>query len=62
MQTDTPVHGDIMVLAPAARRVSETGHVTVVDVVGASGQLTVVEQNGARRGRYEQSCASCFCT
>jgi surface antigen len=61
VQTDTPVHGDIMVLAGGSCGAAQsTGHVTVVDVVGASGELTVVEQNGARRGRYEQSCAKCF--
>lgn len=61
VQTDTPVHGDIMVLAPGSCGAgAETGHVTVVDVVEAGGGLIVVEQNGARRGRYEQSCATCF--
>jgi surface antigen len=61
VQTDTPVHGDIMVLPPGSCGASpETGHVTVVDVVESSGELTVVEQNGARRGSYDPSCAECF--
>jgi len=60
-QTDTAVHGDIMVLSNGSCGASdEFGHVTVVDVVEASGRLTVVEQNGARRGHYEASCAACF--
>jgi hypothetical protein len=61
VQTMTPVHGDIMVLAPGSCGASSsTGHATVVDVVDASGRLTVVEQNRARRGTYMQSCAKCF--
>jgi surface antigen len=61
VQTEVPVHGDLMVLAPGSCGASpSTGHVTVVDVVEGGGRLTVVEQNGARRGRYEQSCAACF--
>jgi hypothetical protein len=61
VQTMTPVHGDIMVLAPGSCGASaSTGHATVVDVVDASGRLTVVEQNRARRGTYQTSCAKCF--
>jgi len=62
VQTMAPVHGDAMVLAPGSCGADgTTGHVTVVDVVDAAKQkLTVVEQNGARRGTYNQSCAKCF--
>jgi hypothetical protein len=60
VQTMTPVHGDVMVLAPGSCGADgTTGHVTVVDVV-ADTKLTVVEQNGARRGSYMASCAKCF--
>jgi MYXO-CTERM domain-containing protein len=61
-QTMAPVHGDIMVLAPGSCGAdATTGHVNVVDLVdAASGKLTNVEQNGARRGTYMQSCAKCF--
>jgi hypothetical protein len=61
VQTMTPVHGDAMVLAPGSCGADKVaGHVNVIDVVGASGSLTAVEQNGARRGTYMQSCAKCF--
>jgi len=62
VQTMAPAHGDIMVLAPGSCGASSsTGHVTVVDIVDtAKAKLTVVEQNGARRGTYNQSCAKCF--
>lgn len=61
VQAMQPVHGDLMVLAPGSCGASaSTGHVNVVDVVDASGRLTVVEQNPARRGTYQQSCAKCF--
>lgn len=61
VQTMDPVHGDIMVLAPnSCGAAPDTGHVTVVDLVDPSGRLTVVEQNGARRGTYKLSCAKCF--
>ena len=61
VQTTTPVHGDIMVLGPGSCGASSsTGHVNVIDVVEASGQLFAVEQNRAGRGRYQMSCASCF--
>ena len=59
-QTMTPVHGDIMVLAPGSCGADQgTGHVTVVDEVNDT-KLVVVEQNGARRGNYNLSCAKCF--
>lgn len=62
VQTTTPVHGDLMVLAPGSCGAdATTGHVTVVDVVDSATQkLTVLEQNRARRGTYMQSCAKCF--
>jgi surface antigen len=60
VQTMEPVHGDAMVLAPGSCGASaSTGHVTVVDVVNGD-SLSVVEQNGARRGTYKKSCAKCF--
>src|SRR5262245_23252488 len=62
VQTMEPVHGDLMVLAPGSCGAAQgTGHVTVVDLVDAAkGKLTVVEQNGARRGTYNTTCAKCF--
>jgi hypothetical protein len=62
VQSMTPVHGDLMVLAPGSCGAdATTGHVTVVDVVdSAKSRLTVVEQNGARRGNYMASCGKCF--
>ncbi|HEX6243988.1 MAG TPA: CHAP domain-containing protein, partial [Polyangiales bacterium] len=62
VQSTTPMHGDLMVLAPGSCGAdATTGHVTVVDVVDSATQkLTVVEQNRARRGSYMQSCAKCF--
>jgi hypothetical protein len=59
VQATTPVHGDLMVLAPGSCGADNVaGHVNVIDVVGT--QLTAVEQNGARRGNYQASCAKCF--
>jgi surface antigen len=62
VQTDTPVHGDLMVLAGGSCGAgTATGHVNVVDVVDDSrARVTVVEQNMARRGTYAISCAKCF--
>jgi hypothetical protein len=61
-QTMAPVHGDIMVLAPGSCGAdATTGHVNVVDVVDAAkAKVIAVEQNGARRGTYNQTCAKCF--
>jgi hypothetical protein len=60
VQTMVPVHGDVMVLAPGSCGASSsTGHATVVDVVNGD-SLSVVEQNGARRGTYKTTCAKCF--
>jgi MYXO-CTERM domain-containing protein len=62
VQTMAPVHGDIMVLAPGSCGADgTTGHVNVVDTVDAAkAKVVVVEQNGARRGSYNQSCGKCF--
>jgi hypothetical protein len=62
VQTMTPVHGDIMVLAPGMCGAGQpTGHVNVVDTVdAASGSLMAVEQNRAGRNKYMQSCGKCF--
>jgi len=62
VQTMTPVHGDIMVLAPGSCGAAQsTGHVNVVDTVDmATGKLTAVEQNRAGRNMYNMSCAKCF--
>ena len=43
------------------RRRPGTGHVNVIDVVGADGKLTAVEQNQAGRNSwYTMSCGKCF--
>ena len=61
VQTTTPVHGDIMVLAPGSCGADgTTGHVNLIDVVSGNGSLIAVEQNGARRGTYKETCAKCF--
>jgi hypothetical protein len=62
VQTMTPVHGDIMVLAPGSCGAAQgTGHVNVIDVVGPNDKLTAVEQNQAGRNSwYTTSCAKCF--
>jgi surface antigen len=61
VQTETPVHGDLMVLPPGScGAAASTGHVAIVDTVLADGRLSVVEQNRANRGTYQRSCAGCF--
>ena len=62
VQSMTPSHGDLMVLAPGSCGAAQTtGHVTVVDTVDmAGGKVSVVEQNRARRGSYMISCAKCY--
>ena len=62
VQTTTPVHGDLIVFAPGSCGAAQsTGHVAVVDTVDmASGRLSAVEQNRARRGMYMISCGKCF--
>lgn len=62
VQTMTPVHGDVMVLAPGSCGASaDTGHVNLIDTVDmAGGKVTAVEQNVAGRHPYMMSCAKCF--
>lgn len=62
VQTTTPVHGDLIVFAPGSCGAAQgTGHVAVVDTVDmASGRVSAVEQNRARRGMYMISCGKCF--
>jgi len=62
VKTTTPVHGDMMVLAPGSCGAAQsTGHVNLVDTVDmAGGKLVAVEQNMARRGSYKISCGKCF--
>jgi MYXO-CTERM domain-containing protein len=62
VQTTTPVHGDLIVFAPGSCGAdSVTGHVAVVDTVGAAGgKLSAVQQNVASRSSYAPSCAKCF--
>ena len=62
VQTTTPVHGDIMVLAAGSCGAgTPTGHVNIVDTVDAAGaSLVAVEQNQAGRRKYMQSCGKCF--
>ena len=61
VQTTTPVHGDLMVLAPGSCGSSpSTGHVNVIDTVDGNGRVTAVEQNVAGRHQYMQTCGKCF--
>jgi hypothetical protein len=62
VQTTTPVHGDLIVFAPGSCGADGvTGHVAVVDTVGAPGaKLSAVQQNSASRSSYAPSCAKCF--
>ena len=62
VQTQTPVHGDMMVLPPGSCGAgADTGHVAVVDKFDAtSSKVTVVQQNRASRGSYNLSCGKCF--
>jgi surface antigen len=62
VQTTTPVHGDLMVLAPGScGAAAGVGHVNVVDGIDSSGKLTAVEQNPAGRNSwYTMSCGKCF--
>jgi len=57
----TPVHGDLMVFAPGSCGADATsGHVAVVNTVGAT-TLVVVQQNApTSTATYNTSCASCF--
>jgi surface antigen len=57
----TPVHGDLIVLAPGSCGAdATTGHVAVIDVVNTDGSVMAVQQNVASRSRYNASCAACF--
>jgi len=57
----TPVHGDLIVLAPGSCGAdSMTGHVAVIDVVNADATVTAVQQNSASRSKYKLTCAACF--
>ncbi len=57
----TPVHGDLIVLAPGSCGAdATTGHVAVVDAVNADGSMMAVQQNVASRSRYNLSCAACI--
>jgi surface antigen len=62
VQTDTPVHGDIMVFAPGSCWASSTyGHVVVVDVVNESrGSVEFVEQNPPGRRSCAIDTAACY--
>jgi len=61
VKATTPVHGDLIVLAPGSCGAdATTGHVGVIDVVNADTSLSVVQQNSASRSKYQMSCAACF--
>ncbi len=61
VKATTPVHGDLIVLAPGSCGAdATTGHVGVVDVVNADTSLSVVQENTASRSKYMMSCAACF--
>ncbi len=60
VQTTEPVHGDLIVFAPGSCGADlTTGHVALVDTVGAS-QLMMLQQNRASRLSVKPSCAKCF--
>src|SRR6185436_15547616 len=60
VQSTTPVHGDLIVLAPSSCGAdATTGHVAVVDTVEPT-RLFAVQQNRASRGRYDLTCAKCY--
>jgi surface antigen len=60
--TTTPVHGDLVVLAAGCGGSDPiTGHVAVVNQVGATTVSAVQEHSGsAGSGTYSMSCVSCF--
>ncbi|HXU03287.1 MAG TPA: CHAP domain-containing protein [Polyangia bacterium] len=61
VKATTPVHGDLIVLAPGSCGAdATTGHVGVIDVVNADTSMSVVQQNVAARSKYMMSCAACF--
>jgi MYXO-CTERM domain-containing protein len=60
VKTNTPVHGDAIVLAPGSCFASAaTGHIALVDQVTGD-LMTSVEQNSARAGLFMKSCALCY--
>jgi surface antigen len=62
VQTDTPVHGDIMVFAPGSCWADRVyGHVAVVDIVDEPGNsVEFVEQNSPGRRSCPINTAACF--
>jgi hypothetical protein len=61
MKATTPVHGDLIILAPGScGSDTVTGHVAVIDVVNADATVTAVQQNSASRSKYKLTCAACF--
>ena len=61
VKATTPVHGDLIVLAPGSCGADAmTGHVAVIDVVNADSSVMAVQQNVASRSKYNASCAACF--
>ena len=58
----TPVHGDLLVLAPGSCGAdATTGHVALVDTVAADSlSVMAVQQNSAGRSKYNMTCATCF--
>ena len=62
VQTDVPVHGDLIVFAPGSCWADDFyGHVAVVDVVDDSGEtVEFVEQNPSNRRSCPVETAACF--
>jgi surface antigen len=57
----SPIHGDLIVFAPGSCGADPTtGHVAVIDTVGADGTVIAVQQNVASRQKYNLTCAACF--
>lgn len=61
-KSTTPVHGDLIVLAPGSCNAdATTGHVAVVDNLSPDmTSVMAVQQNSANRARYNVTCAACF--
>lgn len=62
VQSDTPVHGDVIVFAPGSCGASEEfGHLAIVDIVHeAENSVEFVEQNYANRRACDINTAACF--
>ena len=61
VKATTPMHGDLIVLAPGSCGAdATTGHVAVIDLVNADSSVMAVQQNMASRSKYNASCAACF--